>query len=217
MKKQFIKKGDKYNKLTAIRFDHQNKHGKSYWLFKCDCGNTKVIIASNVKCGNTKSCGCLSPNHGIAYNKIYPSEYKIWSSMKQRCSNENNKYYKDYGGRGITVCKSWMKFKNFYKDMGKRPKNKSLDRIDNNGNYEPKNCRWATGKEQNNNRRDNHFLFFNNKSQTIAQWADELCIKSSVLYARLLRLKWPTVKALTTPVNNWSSNKKEEYKNKFKV
>ena len=150
-------KGDKYNKLTAIEFDHRNKHGSQCWLFICDCGNIKVIRMDNVKNGGTKSCGCSKKNNknGLMHGMFGTPIYYSWTSMKQRCLNSNHQAYKHYGGRGIKICKRWINsFENFFADMGERPKGKTLDRFPNNdGNYEPKNCRWATPKQQRLNQR----------------------------------------------------------------
>lgn len=202
MRKPIIKKGDKYNFLTAIRFDHRGKYGQQFWLFKCDCGNKKVIAVEDVKRGTTKSCGCMrrellkesATTHGM---KKTP-EYDAWGHMKQRCLNKKNKYYKNYGARGIKVCSRWRNsFENFFEDMGKRPKGTSIDRIDNNGNYEPNNCRWTSWKQQNNNKRSSHLLTFGGKTMTIAQWASELGINRHTLYARINNLGWSVERALT--------------------
>lgn len=121
--------------------------------------------------------------------------------MLDRCRNHNNSDFFYYGGRGIKVCDRWKNsFENFLEDMGERPKRTSIDRIDNNGNYEPGNCRWATKKEQNNNQRSNINLTFNGKTQTTAQWADELGMNSGTVRYRVNKLGWSAEKALTTPL-----------------
>ncbi len=189
-----IKKGDKFNFLTAIRFDHRDKQSRQHWLFKCDCGIEKVICVSNVKSGGTISCSCLNGKtitHGMEGTKTY----KSWGAMKSRCLNKNNEHYKYYGGRGIIVCPKWLDFENFYKDMGEKPENKTLDRIDNNKNYCKSNCKWSTREEQMNNTRYNRLLTYKNKTQTIAQWARELSINYGTIYSRLKR-GWSVNKAL---------------------
>ena len=152
MRKPLISKGDKYGRLTAVEFVKKDKNYQ-LWLFVCDCGNKKVLRISSVKNGNTESCGCINREmiskrnykHGMAKTITYIS----WYSMKTRCLNKNRKYYYRYGGRGITICPEWLNsFTNFLADMGERPKGKTLDRKDNNGNYCKSNCRWATAKQQ---------------------------------------------------------------------
>ena len=123
--------------------------------------------------------------------------YKNWFSMKQRCLNRNDKNYKNYGGRGITICPEWLTFINFYKDMGEKPKDKSIDRINNNSGYCKSNCRWATPKEQMNNTRRNHLIDYRNKIQTMKQWSEELGIKYVTLQTRI-RKGWKLERALTS-------------------
>lgn len=145
----------KYGRLTVIEFADV-KGGNKRYLCLCDCGNKKVIAGTSLRTGATKSCGCLNLEkkrtrdnvHGLHGTKIH----KSWSAMIQRCTNPNNPKYYRYGGRGITVCERWKKFKNFLEDMGIPKQHLSLDRIDNNGNYEPSNCRWASSLVQGNNR-----------------------------------------------------------------
>jgi hypothetical protein len=189
-----------HGKLTVL-----NK-GPRKWLCLCDCGKEKLIYKYDVLRGTTKSCGCLQKQavrdlnfkHGMSG---FCREYNIWVTMRQRCLNPNNDDYKDYGGRGITICERWNDYQNFINDMGKSPTNKhSIDRIDNEGNYEPSNCKWSTNKYQCNHTRKNVILNYNGISKTLAQWSEDLKIGYSTLHARYYRLKWPIDKIITTPV-----------------
>jgi len=153
--------GQRYGRLLVIEKASPNKKWQSRWLCLCDCGTKKVIMQMGLRSGGTKSCGCLSKDfphaqtHGHYKNRKATVEYRCWASMKTRCSNPKHKYYKNYGGRGITICDRWLySFENFLEDMGEKPLPElSLDRIDNDGNYEPENCRWATKEQQIHNRR----------------------------------------------------------------
>lgn len=152
MLKPKIVPGNKYNKLTVVKF--VRAEGKHRFLkCKCECGNKVIVRATSLTSGNTKSCGCIVGKkiiHGGAYDR----EYRIWQGMWQRCTNSRCKAYPDYGGRGIKVCGRWGKYANFIFDMGKCPNvEMSLDRVNNDDDYRPGNCRWATRLEQNNNRR----------------------------------------------------------------
>jgi hypothetical protein len=162
-----INKGDKYNRLTIVEeiepiYDNQNKMVRIVKCI-CECGNESNYRLNDIKRETTKSCGCLhkelskirSIKRLTTHNKSKYNEYRIWSGMKTRCYNSKRKDYVNYGGRGITVCDRWINsFENFYKDMGDRPLGTTIDRYPNNdGNYEPSNCKWSTPKEQINNRR----------------------------------------------------------------
>jgi len=191
----------KFGRLTVLGFAYV-KNSRSYLKCKCDCGSEKNIAEHDLKNGNTKSCGCLKKEgnrktHGMRYTRAY----KSWSGMKSRCLNKNSTNYKYWGGRGITFCEKWIKFENFYADMGKCPKGKSIERKNNNENYYPKNCYWANIKEQNNNKRNNHFLTYKRKTMTVSHWAKFLNINQSTLKNRLLKIEKSSLhKALTTPV-----------------
>ena len=170
----------------------------SCFLCFCECGKFRVVRLHHLKSGKSKSCGCLRKDYpnGYKHGMIKSKEYNSWSSMWNRVSNPKNLAYRDYGGRGITVCGEWKDFEIFYRDMGPRPKGLTLERIDNNGPYAPWNCKWATKLEQANNRRSNILLTFNNKAQTITQWAKELKLEYDTLWARLYMYNWTMEKAL---------------------
>jgi len=197
--------GQTFGRLTVIKRGNNNKYNRSTWLCQCNCGIIKIINSNSLIIGRTKSCGCLHKEgnrlkHGHDIKGKVSTTYSAWVGMKGRCLNVNNRAYKDYGGRGITVCKRWLKFENFLKDMGESPgKGYSLDRIENNKGYYPKNCRWATHKEQCRNRRNNHTINYSGRTRCLMDWAKELNIAYDLLRARIYKYMWPIEKAFTIP------------------
>lgn len=145
--------GQRFNKLTAIKQVGFTKHNYAIWECKCDCGNIKNITIGHLKSGHSKSCGCSKKGINTKHSLCELNEYRIWADIKKRCTNKKHISYKNYGGKGVLMCERWFNDpKAFITDMGLRPsKNHSIDRINNNGNYEPSNCRWATSKEQSRN------------------------------------------------------------------
>lgn len=149
--------GQCFGRLTVI--SETRVGSRRGWQCACSCGSNVEVITASLMNGKTKSCGCLVRDNVAQSNKNRASEltntptYISWKQMKQRCLNPNAPDYKNYGGRGVTICEKWIKFAGFYEDMGERPEGLTLDRIDNNGNYNKENCKWSTRAEQNRNKR----------------------------------------------------------------
>jgi len=191
----------KYNNWTIID-DKQYKKGTGLYIkCRCDCGIIKGVRIKNLKSGQSKSCGCVGKKkiteRNTKHNQRFTKTWRAWQSMKTRCYNKNIKQYKNYGGRGIIVCDKWINdFMAFYKDVGEAPKDKSLDRIDNNGNYEPRNVKWSTGKQQSGNKQNNHKI----NGRCITEISKSLGGGHSLVAKRLKR-GWSIERAITEKTN----------------
>ncbi len=171
------------------------------WHCRCDCGSERLIYGGHLRRANQQSCGCArrekNTKHGLSNRH---SAYQAWVAMMGRCYNSQSKAYANYGGRGIRVCDRWHDPVQFCSDMGPRPSAEhSIDRIDNDGNYEPENCRWATKKQQMNNRRVSRKITHNGQTRTVAKWAADLGIGWHIIAQRISR-GWTTKEAIETPV-----------------
>lgn len=179
--------GKVFGNLTAVRF-HSKKGAIPYWLFRCTCGVEKVINAYMVIHGHTKSCGCLRKNVITKHGKVGTSLYTTWRGIKDRCYNKSVKAYKNYGGRGITMCTEWKKdFMSFYNwaiENGYK-KGLSIDRINNDKGYCPENCRWVTRKEQNRNYRRNRILTYKGETLCFADLCKKYNVGFTTAYYRL--------------------------------
>ncbi|MEK4148955.1 hypothetical protein NST02_17990 [Robertmurraya sp. FSL W8-0741] len=183
--------GKTFGKLTVINKSDNNKFGKTTWLCKCSCGSEKVIIGSALKNGITKSCGCLKREvlternfkHGKSYKRIYTT----WQNMKSRCGNPNRQDYKNYGGRGISVCEEWLNdFESFFNwsiDNGYKD-HLTIDRINNDMGYSPNNCRWTTQKEQMRNFRNNIYIDINGEQLTMTAIAEKYNVSREAVRER---------------------------------
>lgn len=188
------------NGILVIR-EAKKQGQKRYWRCKCHCGKIKNI-SQNALRKPTKSCGCLQTAHCYKHGMHKTPENNAWRKMKNRCNNPNNHKFERYGKRGIKVCDRWLhSFENFYSDMGKRPSKKhSLHRLNNDGNYEPSNCVWATAKIQMNNTSQNIKITFHGETLSLSQWSRKLRINRGALFARLRR-GWSAEKTLGTPID----------------
>ena len=193
-KRKPIEIGEKIGRLTVIKCVGKKDNGAKIYQCVCDCGNFKEVLGVELRREHTRSCGCLFKDvqlktvskHGQRYTRLY----SIWKDIKKRCNNPKSAHFNSYGGRGIKVCDEWAnEFHPFYEwAMANGYSDElSIDRKNVNGNYEPSNCRWATMKEQANNKRNSVFIEHNGETHTVAEWSEILDIKRTTIYSRLQR------------------------------
>lgn len=197
--------GQKFGRLTIIKEVEKDKNNKSQCLCICECGNEKIIRKSDLRTGKIKSCGCIKKEilskrqkkHGKTRTRLY----RIWCNIKSRCKNKKVPCYKYYGGKGIILYEEWQNFEPFYEwaiNNGYQ-ENLTIDRIDINNNYEPKNCRWVDRKTQSRNQSTNHLITYNNETHCINEWAEIKCLTKAAIHNRI-KYGWSIEKILTTPL-----------------
>lgn len=186
--------GNKFGEWTILKQISTRKV-----LCECSCGNTKEVYKTNLGTGKSESCGCLREVEASG-TKLY----NVWASLKSRCLNKNHHAYLDYGARGITVCDEWIdsvdSFYHWALESGYK-EGLTIDRIDNNKGYSPDNCKWSTMEEQHNNKRNNRFITYNGKTQTVAEWARETGINNRTILSRL-RGGWDVSELFIDPGGN---------------
>lgn len=209
--------GARFGPFTVLVRGGADKHGRR-WLCSCDyCDETRTLTGTQLRSGKLKSCGCLwiaassaaKITHGEAGYEYLTVEYKTWVQMIGRCENPNLERYPQYGGRGISVCARWRhSYETFLADMGRRPSDKcSIDRIDNDGNYEPGNCRWATRREQQNNTSTTRYITFRGQTAPVTTWASRLGVTAASIRQRLNK-GWSVDRTLTEPINLSKRNRR---------
>jgi hypothetical protein len=211
--------GKVIGRWTVLRRAENNAAGGTQWECRCECDTIKTIGGAVLRDGRSQSCGCRkidivvtrSTKHGHSPSEGGVSRtYSTWAGMVQRCTDSNQRAWKNYGGRGIRVCERWLKFENFLADMGEKPEGRTLERTENDGNYEPGNCVWATPGEQSRNRRANRMFELKGRQVTLTDASAELGLDRHTIPRRLKRA-WPLDRALDSldgRVDQWSSGRR---------
>lgn len=210
--------GQRFGRLVVVSREpnrvRNNGRAKTVWLCQCDCGKERAVLAESLKSGATKSCGCLSvemfvkraTTHGYTKDKKKERLYVVWRSIIQRCENPNIPTYKYYGGKGVSICDEWHDYSKFrswaylngYDETAVRGEC-TIDRIDNNGDYEPSNCRWVCLKTQMRNRSDNRLITHNGETKSVVEWAEQTGLSPQLIYGRLNE-GWSGADAITIPL-----------------
>ncbi len=185
--------GQTFTKLYVIkRAEGNSNFGEARWLCRCECGQEKIVLGSDLRKGITKSCGCYNHEQHSKHNGYEEKLYSVWKSMRYRCRNTNHQNYDKYGGRGIEICDEWYNsyssFRKFAYGKGYDPNidgcSQTIERIDVNGNYEPNNCKLASRKEQANNKRNNVYIEIDGTVKTMSQWAEYSGVNRSTIQGR---------------------------------
>lgn len=201
--------GQSFGRLTVISGSYENRK----WSCRCECGQTARVAASHLKDGNTKSCGCYAQECRVVYNTKHgmtrTRTWRIWTEARRRCFDPNRKAFKDYGGRGITMCPKWANsFQQFFEDMGPCPDGYSIERVNNNGNYEPGNCKWIPRTDQQRNKRNLTVVDFHGERLTLRQVSERTGIPYTVLRSRRDQ-GWKT--PIEAPVRIWKTKKNRNH------
>lgn len=192
--------GSRFGRLVVIRMaPDRTVGGEVQWLCECDCGDTLIVRGHQIRSERTRSCGCLAreaaatncrnrARHGEGSNGKETPEYRCWANMLSRCNNTNHRLFKNYGARGIKVCKRWHTYENFLEDMGRRPSSKhSIDRERVNGDYKKSNCRWSISTEQNRNKRNTRMITHDGRTEALAYWIEHTGIAHVTFYRRVAK------------------------------
>ena len=190
--------GERFGRLVAVEYAGKTYDSRHQFLCKCDCGKETVVLEKHLRNGNTQSCGCFKRDAGLAANTTHGQSktrlYRIWAGLRSRCNNPNDKKFKDYGGRGITVCQEWQNgFESFatWALANGYSEDLTIERKDVNGNYEPSNCLWITSKEQADNKRTSVVITFNGETHTLKRWSEIVGVNYYTMWNRYKAGKSP--------------------------
>lgn len=195
--------GKKYGRLTVLERDFSKGKKRTYWKCQCECGNQTIVDGVKLKNGSTKSCGCLNDENRKKHIELFTKHnmrnsplYDVWCGLRSRCERESNSSYKYYGAKGIKVCDDWKGANGFQKFYEWSLNNGygiglTIDRINVNGDYEPKNCRWVSMKTQSNNRTNNRYITYYGQTRTLTEWCEKFDLNYSIMYHRIYDLEIP--------------------------
>ena len=200
--------GDRFGRITILAVGKLASKKYQYRaVYKCDCGTESITQCGTIQIGTTQSCGCKNredvTKHGLWKSPLY----RVWQHMIQRCHNEKTQQYANYGGRGISVCKQWHDIEKFHDDMFDSYRvGLTIDRIDNNGNYEPSNCKWSTKEQQSRNKRSNILVTIDGQTKVLKDWCEQFNVSYHSVYYRIKVSGWEPIKALTHPSRRPKNN-----------